>query len=121
MRGSENAYVERLDNIFAEIFQALDLDSFLLERVIELGVIERDGDVARDGKEQLDVFAGKKIAIDSFAEAEDRDGAFTDAAGNVVIQVEGFDGAADGRLGFFGVARRFVEINIREKIRRARD
>ena len=40
---SQHADVQRLDDIFAEILEALDLRGFLLERVVEPGIFDRDG------------------------------------------------------------------------------
>ena len=60
----------------------------LLERVVKLRVVERDRDVARDGVQQFDVFAGKEIAVDRLAEAQHRDGVLANPAGHKVIQVE---------------------------------
>ena len=88
----ENAHVQRFHNVFAEVFEALDLNRFLLERAIQLRVIESDGDVTGDRKKKLNVFAGKKIAVNRFAEPQNGDGAFADAARNVVIQIQLLNG-----------------------------
>src|SRR5580704_1103442 len=92
----EDADIQGFHDIFAEVFEACDLESFLFERGVELSVIKSHGDVACDRFHQLDVITGKIIAVDSLAEAQDSDGVLANTAGNVVIQVELFESAAHG-------------------------
>ena len=80
-----------------EVLEALDLHGLLFERGIELRVIERDGHVAGDGEEQLDVLAGKEIAVHRFAQAQHGDGVFANPAGNEIVQVELFERLANRR------------------------
>ena len=53
----QHAHIEGLHDVFAEVLEAHDLQSFLLERGIELCVVESDGNVTGDGFYQLDVVA----------------------------------------------------------------
>src|SRR5580700_6574805 len=92
----EDANIQGFHDVFAEVFEACNLESFLFERSVELSVIKSHGDVACDGFHQLDVITGKIIAVDGLAEAQDSDGMFANAAGNVVIQVELLESAAHG-------------------------
>src|SRR5579859_1303189 len=88
--------VQRFDDILAEILKPRDFEGFLLERRIQLGIVERDGHVAGDGLHQFDVVAGEEIAIYSLAQAEDGDGVLANAAGDKVVQVQLFESLADG-------------------------
>ena len=110
----EDADVDGLDDVLVELLQALEFADFLFEAGIEAGVLEGDADVAGEGLEQLDVFAGEEVAADGAAEADDGDGAAGgglrsgagldlaggDAAGQIVVEVEQRGGAllvrADG-------------------------
>src|SRR5713226_5789859 len=83
----EHADVERFDDVFAEILEARDFQRFLFERRVELGVVERHGEVASDGLHEFDVVAGEEIAVDGFAKAEYRDGVLANTAGHEIIQV----------------------------------
>jgi len=92
----QNADIQRFHNVFAEVFEARNFESLLLERGIKLSVIECHGDIAGNGFHQLDVIAGKIVAVDGFSEPQNGDGVFADAAGNIVIEVELFESAANG-------------------------
>ena len=96
--------LQRFDDIFAEILQALDLRGLLLERLIEPRVFDGDGHVAGDRGEQLEVFAREVIAVDRLAQAEHGDRAVAEAAGDEIVQVELLERAAD-RIGFLAAAR----------------
>ena len=96
--------LQRFDDILAEIFQALDLHGLLLERLIQPRVFDGDGHIAGDGGEKLEVVAGKVVAVNRFAQAEHGDGAFAEAAGDEVVQIEFFERAPHGRR--FSVAAR---------------
>ena len=48
---------------------------FVFEARVEAGVLQRDADVAGQGFEQLDVFAGEEVAAHGAAQADDGDGA----------------------------------------------
>ena len=98
----ENADVQGFDDVFAEVFEARDLEGFLFERGIKLRVIESHGDVACNRFHELDVIAGKIVAVDGLPEAQNGHGVFADAAGNVVIEVELFERSVDG---FADIAR----------------
>src|ERR1700722_17248889 len=82
---SQDADVQGFDDIFAEIFEALDLSGFLFERVIETRVLDGDADVASDGEQQLEIVAGEVIAADGFGKAENGGGAVVEATGDEVI------------------------------------
>ena len=69
----QDADPERLDDVFAEVLEALDLNGFLLERLVEARVFDGDGDVAGDGGEQLKVIAREVVAVDCLAESDDGD------------------------------------------------
>ncbi len=105
----DDADFERLDDILAEIFQALDLHRLLFEGMIEAGVFNGDGHVSGDGEKQFEVVTGEVIAVHGLAEAQNRDGSFAETTRNEIIQVELFERAANG-FGFLqGGARRFEE------------
>src|ERR1700675_4426846 len=105
----EHADLERFHNVFAEILEALDLHSFLFERLIQARVFNGDGHVAGNGGEQFQVVARKVIAVHRLAEAQDCDGTLAKAAGDEIIEVELVERAAD-RVGLLsGGARRFEE------------
>src|SRR5215472_13259560 len=59
-----------------------------LERRIQLGVVERDGNVTCNGFYQLDVVAREEIPVDCFAEAQNGNGVLANAARNEIIQVQ---------------------------------
>src|SRR3989442_5133941 len=105
----QHAHVERFDDVFAEILQPLDLLRFLFERAVKLGVVNGDGNIAGDGEEQLYVVAGQKITIYGFPQTKHRHGTTAHAAGDVVIQVQLRDRAADRLRGVRRRARRFKE------------
>ena len=71
----EDAHVDGLDNIFVEFLQALELGDLFFEARVEAGVLQGDADVAGEGFEQLDVFAGQEVAAQRAAQADDGDGA----------------------------------------------
>ncbi len=71
----EDADVDGLDDVFVELLEPLELANFVFEAGVEAGVLEGDADVAGEGLEQLDVFAGEEVAADGAAEADDGDGA----------------------------------------------
>src|ERR1700688_578795 len=84
----ENADVQGFDDVFAEVLEARNFQRFLFERRVQLGVVQRDGEVAGDGLHQLDVVAGEKIAVDGFTQAEHRDGVLANTAGHEIVQVQ---------------------------------
>src|SRR5579862_2147705 len=100
----EDADVQRFNNVFAEIFQALDLNGFLFQRTVKLRIIQRDSHVTGNGEQKFHVVRRQEIAVNSFAEAEHGDGAFANAAGNVIVQIEAFKRTSDGRISFRCVA-----------------
>src|SRR4029077_1402128 len=91
----QNANVERFHDVFSEVFQARDFEGLLFEGGVQLRIVERNGQVSGDGLHQFDIVAGKEIAVHRFAEAEESDGALSNAAGDEVIEIELFDRAAD--------------------------
>src|SRR5579883_3475905 len=62
---------------------------------VELSVVERDGDITRDGLDEFDVVAGEEVAVNRFAEAKDGDGVFADAAGDKIVEIQLFESALD--------------------------
>ena len=94
----EDADVDGLDDVLVEFLQPLELADLFFEPRVEAGVLERDADVAGQGFEQLDIFAGEEVAADGAAEADDGDGAcggaVLHAAGQVVVQIEQGGGLA---------------------------
>ena len=69
----QHADVQRFDDIFREILEPLDLRRFLFQGGVELGIVERDGQIAGDGEQQLDVLARQKVAVDRFPESQHGD------------------------------------------------
>ena len=61
---------------------------FLLERAVQLRIIERDGHVARDRLHQLHVVAREKIAVDGLPKTKYGDGVLANAAGNKIVQIQ---------------------------------
>ena len=105
----QHADIQGFHDIFAEVFQARDFHSFLFQRRIQLRVVQRDGHVAGDGLHQLHVFAGKKIPVHRFAQPENGNGVFANAARNEIVQVELFEGAPQGIADVASGARRLKE------------
>src|ERR1700740_3210514 len=81
----EHSDVERLDDILAEILEALDLHGLLFERLIKARILNGDRDVAGDRREKLKVIARKIVAINRLAKAEHRDSTLAKAARDEVI------------------------------------
>ena len=71
----EDADVDGFDDVLVELLEPLEFADLLLQARVEAGVLERDADVAGQRFEQLDVFAGKKVAAQRAAQADDGDGA----------------------------------------------
>src|SRR5580698_3380770 len=90
----EDADVDRLNDIFVELFQALELRDLLFEALVELRILDSDADVTGERFEQLHVFARQEVAIVGAAQADDGNSpgassiAIGDAAGKVVVQVK---------------------------------
>src|ERR1700722_6021166 len=104
-----DADVQGFDDIFAEILEAFDLHGLLLERMVEPGIFDGDGDVASDGEEQFEVVTGEVIAVDGFAQAENGDGTVVETTGDEIVQVELFERATDRGGLFAGGASGFKE------------
>src|SRR5208282_6070203 len=96
---SKHADLKRFDDIFAEVFEALDLQRLLLERLIEARVFNGDGDVSGDSREKFEVFAREIVAVNRLAEAENCGGAVVEAAGDEIVEVEFLERMAN-RVGF---------------------
>ena len=71
----EDADVDGLDDVLVEFLEALELGDLFFEAGVEAGVLQGDADVAGEGFEQLDIFAGEEVAAHGPAEADDGDGA----------------------------------------------
>ena len=56
----EDADVDGFDDVLVELLEALELDDLFFEARVEAGVLQSDADVAGQGFEQLDVFAGQE-------------------------------------------------------------
>ena len=108
-----HAHVDGFDDVFVEVFQALVLRSFLLQRGVELSVLNGDAEIAAEGLEQLHVFAGEEVALGRLAQPEHSDGFLLSVAGNVVVQIE----PGDGLLRFRGLAGHLVRV-LEEKMSR---
>src|SRR5258708_6348219 len=89
---SEDADVDRFDDIFVELLEAFELADLDFETGVEACILQGDADVAGQRLEQLDIFAGKEVAADGTAQADDGDRtrrrAVLDAAGQIVVQIE---------------------------------
>ena len=105
----QHAHIERFDDIFREVLEPLDLHGFLFQRVIELRIIERDGQIPRDGEQKFHVFAGQKIAVDGLSRAQHGHGVVANLAGDKVVQVELFERLAHRGSGFARGAGRFIK------------
>ena len=66
--------LQRLDDVLAEIFQPLDLQRFLFERLVQPRVFDGDRDITGDGRKQLEIVARKVVAVDGLAQADECDG-----------------------------------------------
>ena len=71
----QDADVDGFDDVLVELLEPLELADFFFQAGVEAGVLEGDADVAGQGFEQLDVFAGEEVAADGAAQADDGDGA----------------------------------------------
>ena len=99
----QDADVDGFDDVLVELLEPLELADLFFQARIEAGVLQGDADVAGEGLEQLDVFAGEEVAADGAAQADDGDGAGGgaacpqlargDAAGQIVVEVEQRGGA----------------------------
>ena len=122
----QNADVDGLDDVLVELLEPLEFADLFFQAGVEAGVLEGDADVAGQGFEQFDIFAGEEIAADGAAQADDGDGAAVGrlpswhAAGQIVVEVEQCGGALlvlgqmEGLLRIFeedvGVVRGVVEV-----------
>ncbi len=84
----QHADVNGLDDVFVEILEALVLAHLLFERCVQARVLDRDGNVARESLQQLDVFAREEIAFHGLAKAEKGDGLLPGVAWDVIIQIK---------------------------------
>src|SRR5713101_5766870 len=66
----EHAYVQGLHDVFAEVLEAGDFESFLFEGAIELRIVEGHSDVTGNGLNQFHVIAGQKISVNALADTE---------------------------------------------------
>src|ERR1700747_1162251 len=81
----EHSDVERLDDILAEILEALDLHGLLFERLIKARILKDVRDVAANSREKLKVIARKIVSVNRLAKAEHRDSTLAEAARDEVI------------------------------------
>jgi hypothetical protein len=119
----EDADIDGFDDVFVELLEAFELADLLFEARVEAGGLEGDADVAGQGFEQFDVFAGEEVTADGAAEADDGDGAgfgrsirriggwsgVLYAAGQVVVQIEQGCCALLFRWQMWGLLRVFEE------------
>src|SRR5258708_25725182 len=84
----EQAHIQGLDDIFAEVLEAGDFEGLLFKRAVKLRVIEGDSDVTGNRLDQLDVIAGQIISIPRLAETENRNGVLADAAGDKGVWIQ---------------------------------
>ena len=82
-----HADVDRFNDVFAEILQALIFRRLLLERTVQARILERDADVIRHRFQQLQVFARQVIAVLRSSQPDVRDHAILHPARNEVVQV----------------------------------
>ena len=93
--GRQNSHVDRLDDVLAEFLQPLVLLHLALQRTVERGVFDGDGDVAGQRDQQFHVHAGEVIAVRSVRLSADvGDGAAADRARQIVGQIQIRDGLA---------------------------
>src|SRR5258708_38367937 len=85
---SQHANVHGFDDIFREIFEALDQLRFLLQRGVKLGIVDRYGQISADGDEQFDIFTSEEITVDGLAQTENSNRAVVDAARDEVMEIE---------------------------------
>ncbi len=71
----QNADVDGFDDVFVEFLQPLEFADLLFQTRVEAGVLKSNADVAGQGFEQLDIFAGKEISANGAAQADYSDGA----------------------------------------------
>ena len=106
---SQDADIDRLDDVFVELLQPFEFADFVFQTGVEAGILQGDADVTGQGFEQFHVFARQEVAADGAAQADDGDGArgvrpvwdrFAglnlsggNAAGQIVVQVEQGGGA----------------------------
>ena len=69
----EHGDVDALDDVFGVDLQPLQLVGLRLDRAVEVRVLQRDGGVARQRGEQVEVLAGKVLVSRQLAERDDPD------------------------------------------------
>src|SRR5882724_11761584 len=84
----KHAHVQRFHDVLAEVLQSHDLQCLLFKRVVKLRVVERHRYVSRDRFHQFHVVTRQEIAVHGLAKPQHRDAPLTNAARNVVIQVQ---------------------------------
>src|ERR1700676_407420 len=105
----EDADVERLHDVFAEILEPGNLQRFLFERGIELRIVERYRDIAGDGFNEFDVVARQEVAVHRLAKAQHGDSVLVNAARNEIVEVQLLQRVADRIAYVSGSARRLEE------------
>ena len=83
-----HSHVDRFDDVLVEVLQPLVLSRLLLQRGIELSILNGDAEIAAQSFKQLHVFAGEEVALRRLAQAEHGNRLLLRVAGNVVIQIE---------------------------------
>ena len=101
-----HAHVDRLHDVFVEVLQAFVLGDLLFERGVQTRILDGDADVAGQGFQQFNVFAGQEIAFHRLAQAKEGNRPLLGAAGNVVVQVQ----PGDGLLRAGSLARHLVHV-----------
>ena len=87
-----DAYVDGFDDILVEILEALVLSNFLLQRGIELCVLDRNAKVSTERLQEFDVFAGEEVPLRGFSQAQNGNRFLLHATRNVVVEIQPSDG-----------------------------
>ena len=93
----QDAHVDRLHNILAELLEPLVLFDFALQRAVEARVLDGDADIAGQREQKFHVHAGEKIPVLRAAHPKECDRAAAHRARQVVSEIEIGDGLPLGR------------------------
>ncbi len=78
--------VERLQDVVAELAEAIELFGLDVKLAVEAAVLERGGDLSGNGRQQRRVLAAQRLGAVATAKRQDGDGAVVGDAGHEVEQ-----------------------------------
>ena len=88
----QHAGVDGFDDVLAEIAQGLVVLGLQFQRFIEARVLQCDGNIAGEGLEKINVFAGKIVALARLAQSQVAERPFLNLERQVVVQLEMLNG-----------------------------